>query len=135
MSGLVLAPIIAIAILVAVAMLLAAQQGRQRNLMGRVVQCSVTRSGAPSILFFTGATCNICHTAQQPALEQLAASLNSPVDIQAIDVDKRPDVARAYRVMTLPTTVVLDPRGKVTDINVGFAPAEKLRSQLATVAA
>ena len=32
--------------------------------------------------------------------------------------------------MSLPTTIVLDPSGQVTDINVGFANGEVLRRQL-----
>ena len=39
-------------------------------------------------------------------------------------------MARRYRVMSLPTTIVLDAEGQVTDINVGFASGEVLRRQL-----
>jgi thioredoxin-like negative regulator of GroEL len=129
-NGLFLAPLIAIAVLVAIALVLAAQKGRQSQLMGHVVRQHPAH-GMPSILFFTGETCAICHTAQKPALETLATSIGSMVDIQEIDVANSPDLARAYRVMTLPTTVVLDAAGRVTQINVGFAAAEKLRAQLA----
>lgn len=131
MSGLVLAPIIAIAVLLGIAGILAMQQGRQRHLKGRVVQRSVLRNGLPTILFFTGASCHICHTAQKPALQALSESVGTGFIFEEIDVAIRPEMARAYRVMTLPTTVVLDSLGTVKDINVGFAPADKLREQLA----
>jgi thioredoxin-like negative regulator of GroEL len=130
---LILAPALAIAVLLGVALLLAAQKGRQRSLVGHVVQRDAGRTALPSILFFTGATCNVCHTAQKPALEALAATLDAHVAIREIDVATQPEVARAYRVMTLPTTVLLDAAGTVIDINVGFAPAETLRTQLANL--
>ncbi len=129
MSALLLAPIIAIAVLLAVAGLLAAQQGRQKHLMGKVVDQEARPRQVPSILFFTGASCNICHTAQKPALQTLAEWIDS-VDIREIDVAERADLARMYRVMTLPTTILLNPDRQVIGINVGFASAETLRDQL-----
>jgi thioredoxin-like negative regulator of GroEL len=128
--GVLLAPLIAVAVLLVVGLMLAAQRSRQRALVGRVVRRDAASAGTPSILFFTGATCHVCHTAQKPALATLTAALGSQVAIHEIDVGRHPDVARAYRVMTLPTTVLLDPEGVVSDINVGFAPAETLRRQL-----
>lgn len=133
MSALLLAPAIAIAVLFGVALLLAAQRGSQRSLVGRVVQRDYVQQPVPSILFFTGATCNVCHIAQKPALDSLAAALGPTVAIHEIDVAAHPDLARAYRVMTLPTTVMLDGRGAVARINVGFAPADVLRAQVASL--
>ena len=84
----------------------------------------------PSILYFTGEACTICHTAQRPALRALAAGLDDGVEIREVDVAVEPELARRYRVMSLPTTIVLDGSGQVTDINVGFATGETLRRQL-----
>lgn len=129
MSGLLLAPAIAIAVLLLAALVLAAQKGRQRSLVGRVVH-SHPVAATPAILFFTGANCHVCHVAQKPALDALAVRLGGRIRIDEIDVAARPELARAYRVMTLPTTVVLDAVGVVTDINVGFASLERLNAQL-----
>jgi thiol-disulfide isomerase/thioredoxin len=81
-------------------------------------------------LFFTGESCTICHTAQKPALDTLSAALDHDVRIREIDVAAQPELARTYRVMSLPTTIVLSQRGEILAINAGFASAEKLRSQL-----
>ena len=127
---LLLAPLIAIAAVGAVALLLRVQRGGQRELLGSVVETTGTPGALPSILYFTGASCTICHTAQKPALRTLADGLTQSIDIREIDVAVEPALAREYRVMSLPTTIVLDAGGQVTDINVGFATGEKLRRQL-----
>jgi len=127
---LLLAPLIAIAVIGGVAVLLRVQRGGQRELVGSVVETSTTRGRLPSILYFTGETCTICHTAQKPALRALAAGIDSDVEIREIDIAVEPELARRYRVMSLPTTIVLDAAGQVTDINVGFANGEVLRRQL-----
>ncbi len=123
-----LAPLLAVALLALVALGLRAGQARQRRrLVGHVVGRTATR---PSILFFSGATCTICHTAQRPALDRLVPELDGLVDIREVDVAADPALARRFEVMTLPTTVVLDAGGRVRAVNTGFAPAAQLRGQL-----
>lgn len=127
---LLLAPLIALAIVGAAALLLRAQRGGQRELVGSVLEAPRAQRQLPSILYFTGEACTICHTAQKPALRTLAAGLGEAIEIREIDIAVEPALARQYRVMSLPTTIVLDRLGQVTDINVGFATAETLRRQL-----
>ena len=127
---LLLAPLIAIAAVGAVALLLRLQRGGQRELVGSVVEALGSREPLPAILYFTGEACTICHTAQKPALRTLAAGIDPGIDIREIDIAAEPELARRYRVMSLPTTIVLDAAGQVTDINVGFASGEVLRRQL-----
>lgn len=129
MTLLALAPLIAIAIIGAVALVLRAQRRVQRVLVGQVVE-GMPRRDAPSILYFTGEACTICHTAQEPALRALAAGLDDSVVIREVDVAAQPVLARRYRVMSLPTTIVLDARQTIRHINVGFAAAPTLRAQL-----
>ncbi len=126
---LLLAPLIALAVVAGVALLLRAQRGGQRELVGSVIETRLQRQ-LPSILYFTGVNCTICHTAQKPALRTLAAGLGEAIEIREVDIAVEPALARQYRVMSLPTTIVLDPSGQVTDINVGFASGETLRRQL-----
>ncbi len=127
---LLLAPLIALAAIGVVALLLRAQRGGQRELVGSVVESTRASGRLPSILYFTGEHCTICHTAQRPALRALTAGLDSTVEIREIDIAVEPELARRYRVMSLPTTIVLDADGQVTEINVGFASSETLRQQL-----
>src|ERR1700676_2351706 len=127
---LLLAPLIALVAIAAVALILRAQRGSQRVLVGSVVENARVRSSLPSILYFTGASCTICHTAQKPALRALADGLPESIEIREVDIAVEPALARDYRVMSLPTTIVLDAGGHVTDINVGFASGVTLRRQL-----
>jgi thioredoxin-like negative regulator of GroEL len=127
---LLLAPLIAVAAIGSMALVLRAQRGGQRQLVGHVVEAPSEGERLPSILYFTGATCTICHTAQKPALRMLAAEIDTGIEIREVDVAVEPELARRYRVMSLPTTIVLDPDGQITDINVGFASSETLRLQL-----
>jgi hypothetical protein len=127
---LLLAPLIAIAAIGGVALLLRVQQGGQRELVGSVVEPIDRRGQLPRILYFTGEACTICHTAQRPALRALASGIDPGIEIREIDIAVEPGLARRYRVMSLPTTIVLDAAGQVTDINVGFANGELLRRPL-----
>ena len=127
---LLLAPLIAIAAIGAAALLLRVQRVGQRQLVGSVVETVGGRAPLPSILYFTGEACTICHTAQKPALRTLATGIDPGIDIREIDIAVEPELARRYRVMSLPTTIVLDAAGQVTEINVGFANGDVLRRQL-----
>jgi thioredoxin-like negative regulator of GroEL len=123
-----LAPLIALALLAGAALALRAAQSRQRaHLVGRVVEAQV---GGPTILFFSGATCTVCHTAQRPALDRLAPALDGLVEVREVDVAAEPALARRFKVMSLPTTVVVDAEGRARAVNAGFAPALVLQRQL-----
>jgi thiol-disulfide isomerase/thioredoxin len=127
---LLLAPLIALAVVGGAAVLLRVQRDGQRTLVGSAVEPASHGGGMPSILYFTGENCTICHTAQRPSLRALAAGLGDGIEIREIDVAVEPALSRQYRVMSLPTTIVLDGAGQITDINVGFASGETLRRQL-----
>jgi thioredoxin-like negative regulator of GroEL len=127
---LLLAPLIALAAVGGAALVLRVQRVGQRVLVGSVVETAHQRGALPSILYFTGESCTICHTAQRPALRALAAGLDPGIQIREVDIAVEPALARQYRVMSLPTTIVLDAAGQVTDINVGFASDQTLRRQL-----
>jgi thioredoxin-like negative regulator of GroEL len=127
---LLLAPLIAIAVIGGAALLLQSQKSGQRQLVGNVVEPVGNRPQMPSVLYFTGEACTICHTAQRPALRALAATLDPGIEIREIDIAVEPELARRYRVMSLPTMIVLDAAGQVKDINVGFTSGEVLRRQL-----
>ena len=131
MTLVVLAPLFAAVAIALAAAGIRLQQVRQRALIGRVIQpVNGAASPAPSVLFFTGEACTICHIAQRPALDALARQVGDGVRIREIDIARDPEQARSYRVMSLPTTILLDPDGQVTAVNTGFAPLEKLTAQL-----
>jgi thiol-disulfide isomerase/thioredoxin len=132
MPSVLIAPLAAFVVLAAAAAVLAVQRWWQRRLLGSAVPGPA--SGAvdaerPDILYFTGENCTVCHVAQRPALRRLH-SLLSDVTIREIDVAREPSAARRYRVMTLPTTVVLDAGGRTVAVNVGYVSEAALRDQV-----
>lgn len=132
MPSLLIAPFAALLILAAAAGALAFQRSRQRRLVGIVLAGTDAPPGAgavPDILYFTGENCTVCHVAQRPALQRLRGLIQD-VAIREIDVALDRRSARTYRVMTLPTTIVLDPSGRAVAVNAGFAAESVLRDQV-----
>ena len=80
----------------------------------------------PYILYFTGDSCAVCKTHQEPALERLGE-----VRIDRVDAVAERDLADRFHVYTLPTTVVIGTDGRALHVNYGYAPAPKLERQLA----
>jgi len=80
----------------------------------------------PYILYFTGESCTVCRTHQEPALSRLGA-----VRIDKVDAVAERALADRFHVYTLPTTVVMAPDGRALHVNYGYAPAPKLERQLA----
>lgn len=134
MTLILLAPLVALVIVGAASYALQLQRRGQNRLVGRVVDADVPNGAAlqadPSILYFTGVNCSVCHVAQKPALASLPERLGRTVSIREVDVADDPALARSYRVLTLPTTIVLRPDRSIAAINAGFAPADTLRRQL-----
>ena len=89
--------------------------------------------GGPVVVAFSTASCGVCRTAQKPALRALAARIEN-VRIIEIDAGQRPEVARTFGVVTVPTTVLLGKDGNLIAANNGFAPLERLLDQLGAVA-
>jgi hypothetical protein len=132
MAPVLLAPIAALAAIAVVAGVLWLQRSSQRRLLGRVAPG--VGGGTADILYFTGENCTMCHVAQRPALRRLGDTMTD-LKVTEIDVAADPQAARAYRVMTLPTTVVLDAGGRVSALNAGFASEARLRTQVETARA
>ena len=80
----------------------------------------------PYILYFTGESCSVCRTHQEPALAKLAG-----VRIDKVDAIAERELADRFHVYTLPTTVVMSREGRSLNVNYGYAPATKLERQLA----
>ena len=86
--------------------------------------------GRPTVVAFSTPGCTACHTAQRPALAALEQRVGGGVRVVHVDAAARPEVARAFGVMTVPATTVLDAGGAVLAANQGFASAETLAGQL-----
>ena len=91
------------------------------------------RSGAFTLVYFTTPTCVPCKTVQRPAIEGLSKLLGNALQVIEIDATQRPELATRWGVLSVPTTFVIDPRGKVRHINHGVTRAEQLLLQIHSV--
>jgi thiol-disulfide isomerase/thioredoxin len=86
--------------------------------------------GVPGIVFFTSPDCAACKAVQRPALRELERQLDGRIQVVEIDTTQRPDLARSWSVLSVPTTFVLDREGRPVHVNHGATSARKLQGQL-----
>jgi len=90
-----------------------------------------TPDGRGTLVTFSSPSCAACHTAQVPAVYRVEEQLGAAnVRVIKVDAASQPQVARAFGVLTVPSTVVLAPSGNVVAVNHGFAPTVRLVEQL-----
>jgi thioredoxin-like negative regulator of GroEL len=85
----------------------------------------------PTLLYFSSETCVPCRTQQKPVVSRLRQQMGGNIRVEEHDALLNPELARRYRVFTVPTTVVVAPDGRVVAVNYGVTQADKLRRQLA----
>jgi thioredoxin-like negative regulator of GroEL len=84
----------------------------------------------PIIVYFTTPDCVPCKTVQRPALHQVTRLMGEHLEVVEIDAMERPDLARTWGVMSVPTTFLLDAKGEPRFVNHGVTRAEKLMEQI-----
>jgi len=82
------------------------------------------------ILAFSSEDCSQCHTLQAPALMRIKESFGDKVAVIEVDAPHQPELTEQYRVLTVPTTVVIDAVGQAHAVNYGFANTQRLRKQV-----
>ena len=87
------------------------------------------------ILAFSSADCHQCHQLQAPALQRVQEARGRDVSVLEVDAPSSPELTQRYRVLTLPTTVVLDASGYAHAVNYGFANTQRLLEQVDEVLA
>ena len=91
--------------------------------------------GVPGILYFTTPTCVPCKTIQRPALARLQERMTDSLQVIEIDAADRSDLADYWGVLSVPTTFIIDARGRPRRVNHGVSSAEKLYKQIEAVEA
>ena len=87
----------------------------------------------PVLVYFTTPDCAPCKTIQRPVINQVAKLLGENLEVIEINAYERPDLAKTWGVMSVPTTFVLNARGEARYVNNGIARAEKLLEQIKTL--
>ena len=126
-------PLLALGILLAVAGLFWLWQAwRQRRAMRAGAADLVATFNARAralVLAFSTPECVPCKTVQRPALEALERRYPGRIVIGEIDALDTPGLAGRFGILTVPSTVVIGPDGKIRAINHGTATAERLALQ------
>ena len=87
-------------------------------------------AGRAGVISFSTPTCADCRSRQAPALDQLALELAEQVVVRRLSALEHPELVQQLGILTVPATVVVDRRGTVQHLNLGFASAATLRHQL-----
>lgn len=117
--------LISLALMAAAALLVLALGWHSRRAAARSARANAR--GQARLLYFRGPGCPAC-AAQSRILAQLEPRFQAL--LTTIDVEQEPALARAYNVLSLPTTIVIGADGAVRRINYGLAPLSKLAEQL-----
>lgn len=88
----------------------------------------VLLSEVPTVVDFWAVWCGPCKMIA-PVLEEIAADYEGQLQIAKLDVDKSPETASHYGVMSIPT-LILFKGGQAVERIVGFMPKEKLLKRL-----
>lgn len=90
-------------------------------------QNEVINSEKPVLLDFWAPWCGPCRMVG-PAMEEIAAE-HPNIKVGKINVDEQPELARQFRVMSIPTLVVMK-NGEVVNRSVGSKPKEQILTML-----
>ncbi len=93
---------------------------------------SIVVADTPTLLYFWTTSCGQCKP-QEREIERVRATLQKEgrtLAVHKVNALQDLELAKSMRVMTVPTTVLLDVQGKVAAWNAGFAPALKILDQV-----
>jgi hypothetical protein len=132
-TGIILGLTLAIGAVVGLARLLI--QRRQARVLAAAPAIDLPLPGGSGeapvrILVFSSDDCAQCHRLQAPAIQKVLAARGASVAITEVDAPTSPDLTARYRILTLPSTAILDATGKTHAINYGFANSTKLLAQV-----
>jgi len=88
----------------------------------------VIKSDKPVLVDFYATWCGPCKMVA-PELEALAPELDGTADIVKVDVEEIPDVAKQYKIMSVPTILVMK-NGEEASRVVGFRPRAELKGMV-----
>ena len=88
----------------------------------------VLNSDVPVMIYFWATWCMPCKMLA-PVIEELAEEANGAYKVGKIDVDRSPNLAAQFGVMSIPTVIVFK-NGKAAEKSVGVVPKNQLEAML-----
>jgi len=93
-------------------------------------QTEAIESDIPVLVDFYADWCGPCKMVA-PIVAELATEYEGKFKIGKLNVDQEPGVAQKYRVMSIPTLLIIK-NGNVVDTTVGAVPKKVLQDKLET---
>ncbi|WP_322822025.1 thioredoxin family protein [Chloroflexus sp.] len=101
-----------------------------RSLGQKTPFAGLVPTGKPAVVAFTTPGCRECYFRQSPALARLADAVNDQITICILQAADYPQIVTQLGILTAPATVVLDARGVVRHVNLGFVDTPVLLQQI-----
>lgn len=99
------------------------------TLAGREIVPGVPAKGTVTLVDLGAKTCIPCKM-MTPILDELKKEYQGRAEVVFIDVHERPEVAKPFQVMAIPTQIVYDRQGKEVFRHVGFLDKKALQAEL-----
>jgi thioredoxin 1 len=91
-------------------------------------EAEVTRSEVPVLVDFSATWCGPCKKLE-PLVKEIATDYAGRLKVVKIDVDKAPNIAAKYAVMSVPTLVLIN-GGQVKDQMIGLVPKRQIADRV-----
>lgn len=88
-------------------------------------------SDRPAVVDFNATWCGPCRRIA-PILDELAAEYKGKVDIYKVDVDKNPELAKAFNITSIPAILYIPVKGEARMV-VGAGGKEDLKKQIEAI--
>lgn len=83
----------------------------------------------PVVIEFSATWCGPCQQLK-PIFEALTDEYKGKVEMESVDVDENPSLARKYSIQNIPTIIFFDKQGNEVNRIVGYVPKSKLEQSI-----
>ena len=87
-------------------------------------------NGRPTMVDFGASWCRPCQM-MEPVLVHAATRYDGKANVVYVDTDKYPQIARSYRIASIPTQIFFDAKGWQVSQHIGYWPIEEVGRALA----